>query len=59
MNYSKKIEELNKLKNKIENSDDLDKTIDLYSEALKVYGELKNSLEKIETKLQELRDVNE
>ncbi len=59
MKYSKKIEQLNNLKNEIENSDDIDKTIELYSEALKVYSELKKSLEQIESKFEELRALHE
>ncbi len=59
MKYSNKIEELNKLKSEIENSDDLDKTIELYSKSLKVYGDLKKKLDEIETKFEKMKGENE
>ncbi len=59
MKYSKKIEELNKLKMEIENSDDLDETIELYSKSLKVYGDLKKKLDEIETKFEKMKGEDE
>ncbi len=59
MNYSEKIEELNKLKMQIEASKDLDKTIELYSESIKIYKELKDQLDEIESKFEELSQINE
>ncbi len=59
MSYSKKILELEKIKKEIENNDDLDKTIELYSDALKVYNELKNKLDEIENKFIDLSSSDE
>lgn len=46
--YSKKILRLEEIEKKLQESRDLDKSLELYKEALELYAELENYYKKIE-----------
>lgn len=52
MSYAKKMQQLEEIKEIINQTDDLEKSMELYTKAMKLIAELNEQLEKMESELQ-------